>query len=362
MEKGGFILSYIEESDSIMRPMKGDTKIRLPITFNYNGGRSEYNKTRIMWVCILAVLGLIIGVGILTSSDGNFIINILLGFGFMFGVSVIIRFLIMKEHIVRNNMLSTIDEDYKIGTDSFWGDYAIDDEYPYYVHMRNGKTALFVRFEKDVILGRVSDSEYEHYEAIGDAYNLAGSYNIGVCHIDYMDVIGNDDRIDNCFRSLSEVSNPDMRDLLTDIYTNLQMMMNEMVTTFDVYVFTFKYSESSFWFSIQKVISCMLDANYSSFTILNADEIRGLSKSLFNLHDFSVVDACSNAFGTSKKASVVPIKVIKSDGTEVKLNKTLEEKKLADEENKNKKNNKGRKGRISKSKDINDEEINIFED
>lgn len=347
-------MAYSDEMSSIMRPTKKSRTISIPITFDYSGGRREYSRSRLIWAAVLSVVAIIVGVGTIFSSEGNFFLNILLGTVIMFGISVIVRFAVLKEHSVRNEMISMIDNDYKVGTDGFWGAYAVDSEYPYYVHLRNGKTALFVRFEKDVIIGRVSENEYKHYEAIGDAYNLAGSFNIGMCHIDYMDAIGNDDRLDKCFASLSDVSNVDMRDLLTDIYTNLQSAMDEMVTTYDVYVYTFKYSETTFWYNLQQVLACMMDANYASYSILNADEDRDLVKSLFNLHEFSVMDACSTTFGLYKKAGVIPISVEGVDGSYVKLNKTLEEKRLE-----NAQSNKGKKANNTK---VVDEVIDIFED
>ena len=358
-------MAYIGESDNIMKPKKGDSTINLPVTFDYSGGRKDSNKSKLIWVCVLAVIGVIIGVGIITSDEGYFLVNIIFGLSVMFGISLIIRFPIMKEHKIRESMVKMIDKDYKKDYKDLWGIYSIDDVYPYYCHLRNGKTALFVQFEKDVILGKLADSEYEHYEAIGDAYNLAGSMKIGMCHVDYMDSIGTDERLEACFNELPNIKNPDIRDIMTDIYSNLQNKMNENVSTFDVYVFTFKTSEITFWYNIQQVISCMLDANYLSFKILDKSDLRDLAKTLFNLHDFSVVEASSESFGNAQKAGVIPIKVTKSDGSEVKINKTRDEKmkerKLKEKESELKKEeDKRRKKRKGKSRNSSDEEIDIF--
>lgn len=320
-------MAYIGESDNIMKPKKGDSVINLPITFDYSGGRKDTYKSSLLWSGIMVVLGLIVGIGVITSEDGFFLMNIILGLGIMYCFLLFIRFVILKENKVRDRMVKLVDDDFKKNSHDFWGIYSIDEAYPYYAHLRNGKTALFVQFDKDVILGKVADSEYNHYEAIGDAYNLAGSMQIGMCHIDYMDSIGSDDRLVECFKDLSSVENPDIRDILTDVYSNLQDMMNQSVATFDVYVFTFKSSEVTFWYNIQQVIACMLEANYVSFKILDKSDLRDLSKSLFNIHDFSVVEASSLAFEKKKYAGVIPISVTKYDGTEVILNKTLEEQK-----------------------------------
>ena len=344
----------------MMKPRKGSNVIYPPITFDYTSGRRNSRKNKIVASCIVGVIGLIFGLGLLSSKEGNFLTNTLTGFLALFATTVIIRFPILGEHKIRNSMLEAKERDYKKTFRDVWGIFAIDDVYPYYVHFRNGRTGIFVRFDKDVILGKVSDSKYEHFEAISDAYNLVASLGIGMCQIDYMDVIGNDPRLDSCFQSLTEIKNPDMRDLMTDIYSNLQDNMNEKVTTFDVYVFTFKSSESSFWYQIQKVFSCMLDANYASYKLLNAEDLRGLSISLNNLLDFSVVDAMSQAFDLDSNSYVIPIKS-RTNGVEKVLNKTVAEKK---EEAKLKaKEQELRKGTSKKKKKgvSQDDEIDIFE-
>lgn len=358
-------MAYVGDSDNVMRPRKGDSSINLPVTFDYSGGRKETSKSKMLWVGIIGVLGLIMGIGTIFSSEGFWLVNILFGCAIIVGVVVMIRFLILKEHKVRERVVKMQEEDYIKDYRDLWGIYDMEDIYPYYAHMRNGKTAIYVQFEKDVILGKVEDSEYEHYEAIGDAYNLAGSMKIGMCHIDYMDKVGNDDRLAECFKELPNVANPDIRDILSDMYTNLQDMMDESVTTFDVYVFHFKGSETLFWYNIQQVISCMLKANYVSYKILNPGDVRELTKSLYNIHDFSVMEASSNAFESKKYSGVVPISIITYDGVEAIINKTSEEKKeerkVKERELKLKKEEgKRRKQKKKNQENTSEEEIDIF--
>lgn len=358
-------MAYVGESENIMKPRKGDSVINLPVTFDYSGGRKDSIKSKLLWVCVISVIGVIIGLGIIFSDKGFFLLNLIFGLVVMYGIFLIIRFPILKEHKIRERMIKLKDSDYVSSYGDLWGIPSIDDFYPYYCHFRNGKTGLFIEFEKDVILGKVSDSEFEHYEAIADAYNLAGSMQISMCHIDYMDNIGADERLVECFNELPSVENPDIRDLLTDVYTNLQEEMNTNVSTFDVYVFTFKNSESTFWYNLQQIISCMLEANYVSFKILNESDLRELSKSLFNLHDFSVVEASASAFENKKYAGVIPISITSSDGVEVIINKTTEEKK---EERKakerermlKKEEDRRRRKKKKKSKNTSEEEIDIF--
>ena len=61
---------------------------------------------------------------------------------------------------------------------------------------------------------------YDHYEAIGDAYNLDHSLNMDMVHIDYMDNVGNDSRMQKLYDDLNYVENQDMHEMLIDIYSN----------------------------------------------------------------------------------------------------------------------------------------------
>lgn len=353
-------MGYVGESNS-MRPVKGDTSITLPVTFDYNGGGSEYSKTRKLWAIIVSVIGILASLIMLFGGKNIFIVKLFFSLVILFVFSIIVRFVILKEAKIRNRMSRITSEDYKREYRDFWGSYSIEEDYPYYVHLKGGREVLFVLYEKDVIIGKEKDAEFNHYEAIGDALNLLGSMGITFYHIDYMDTVGSDDRLDNCFEKLSSVVNPDIRALLTDVYTNLQSTMEENVTTYDVYAYTFKGSESSFWYNIQKVISCMLDANYSSFKILNTNYHRLLVQSLLNLLDFSVNTAEVESF--SKTKGIIPISVVTYNGEETIFNKTSEEKKQ-DLKNKSKeqelKKLEQKRRKKKKVESVSDNDIDLF--
>lgn len=322
-------MAYIGD-EYTMRPQKNCDTIDLPVTFDYKGGRADSDKSRYLWSAIVGVVGVIISIGTLIG-EGIFIINLFLSILILFIVTVIIRFAILKEHKKRNELLSLEDNDYKISYADVWGIYSIDTQYPYYVHLRNGKKALYVQFEKDVVLGKLEDYEYEHYESIGEAYKIAGSFDIGMCHIDCMDDIGGDSRLDECFKNLASVDNPEVKDALTEMFTNLKYGMEETVYTYDVYVFTFSGSDSSFWYNISKVIDCMLGANYVSFKILKSSDLRALTENLFNLHEFSITEASSSVYENKTMRGITPISITYNGNVSI-LNKTLEEKKKAREE------------------------------
>lgn len=347
-----------------MRPVKGKTDLILPITFDYSGGRKDSQKTAKIWAIIICIVGVIVGVGTMFSKKGNFFMNLLLGVGILYLVAFIVRFFILHEGKIRSQEIEIQDSDFKRDYKDFWGIYAIDSSYPHFCRFRNGRSGVFVRLNRDVILGKYSDAEFEHDEAIGDAYNLCGSSDLTMCHIDYMDNIGTDERLEESFINLSKVENPDIKDLLTDVFSYQQSQMLERVTTFDTYLFSWVGSDINAWSSIQRVLSCFMQANYRSYHILNEDDLRELVIAIENLEEFSTVEAMLGAFSTEVNRGIKPIKLINVDGTETILGKTREQ--IAEEQALKEKQQELKKQEVqrrkhNKKKTVNeDEEIDIF--
>jgi hypothetical protein len=314
------------EDTSGMRPKLGDANITLPITFDYSGGRKDKQKSIKLWSIILGIVGFIVTLGIF-FGDKEFYIKIPLGLASIFVFSFVIRFLLLKEKEKKEEYKGIIANDYKMDYKEFWGIYNVEDMHPYICRFRNGKSGLYIRLNKDVILGKYADSEYEHYEAIADAYNLAGADKVQMVHIDYMDNVGSDERLEESFIALEDVKNPDLKELLTDIYSFQQSNMLHRVTTFDIYVFMWTGNDISAWNTISRILNCFLEANYRSYQILNERDLRELTKIIFNLNDFSVADASAHAFeGADSSKNIVPISIENADGSIEIINKTSEEK------------------------------------
>ena len=314
-----------EQNPGGMRPSMGDAYITLPITFDYHGGRKDSQRSKRMWAGIVSVIGIIVVIGILFSKEESFFINLLLAAGIALVLFFGVRYLLLGEKKVRANYKSMMENDLQLDDSVIWGIYNVESSYPYICRFRNGKSGLFIGLNKDVILGKYDESEFEHYEAIGDAYNLAGASRVQIIHIDYMDNVGTDERLEESFISLGEVSNPDLKNLLTEVFSYQQEQMMQNVTTFDVYAFLWTGSDISAWNTIQRILACFLDANYRSYHVLNALDLRELTKVVMNLEEFSVVKASSGAFETSVSSGITPILLVDADGNETKLGKTKEE-------------------------------------
>lgn len=360
-------MAYIGEEQDVMRPEKGDSFITLPITFDYSGGRRDFNKKKAIYSVGTGVLGIVLFFYFLMNNEINLILRLVLAVASIIIASLVIRFVFLKEKVIREQYEKLEATDFQVPFKEVWGIFEIDNEYPYFVRYRNGRTGVFIGLNKDVVLGKYSDSEFEHYEAIGDAYNVAGANNISMGHIDYMDLVGSDDRLQESFAGLSDVENADIKNILMDVYGHIQTRMDEKVTTQDVYVFTFVGNEITAWNSILRVISCMMDANFVSYHVLDSNDIRELFKTIFNVHDFSVNKAMLSTFDDElSNVGIIPIQVTHRDGTVEKFNLTSEEKKEKADRDKLKKKLKEdekkrrkKKSRNKKDDDL-DKEVDIF--
>lgn len=312
---------------SSMRPIKGQSTLYLPITFDYSGGRRDSISSARIWAIVISIVGIIMGIGTIFNKNRFFITNIILGVLIIYITFLIVRFPILKEGKFRREFITVDMNKMKYSVKNIWGIYNIGKLYPYICRFRNGKSGVFIRLNKDVVLGKYSNAEYEHYEAIADAYNIAGSSKIQMCHIDYMSDIGKDERLDGSFTSLKDVDNEDVKDLLTDIFSYQKEQMQERVTTYDVYLFLWRGSDIGAWNTIQNILSCFMQANFRSYQLLNENELRDLAKDLFRLKEFSVMMAMLNAFDSDIVTSIVPIKLEKSDGSTVILGKTIKQQK-----------------------------------
>jgi hypothetical protein len=128
------------------------------------------------------------------------------------------------------------------------------------------------------------------------------------------------------YTELNNCNNQELKDLMLQMYSNLQEEMALNYACYDLYVFYTKGKEAQLWYNTQLILGCLLDGNYLSYKVLNLEGMRESCLATLNLDEFSAIEACANAFTISTYRVIVPIKVITADGEETKLNMTQEEK------------------------------------
>lgn len=304
-----------------MRPQPNESSIKLPVTFDYRGGRGDNRKSNIITSLVLLAIAIVLTIFI-SRGEASLIAKIGIIGGAWLVVTLFVRFKILHEQVYSDAYETLKEVDNIPGTDSFWNIYEIDSEYPYICHFKNGISGIFIRLEKDVVVGKEDNILFKHYEAISEAYNLAGNSNINMCHIDYMDNVGNDSRLGLLYEGLNYCDNPDMKEAMLSMYSNLQEEMSLNYASFDVYLFTCRNKVDQLWYNVKMIVDRLLEGNYLSYRALDIDGVRTTCMAVFNLNEFSAIEACENIFNTSRYRGIVPISVEHADGSVDVLGKT----------------------------------------
>ena len=349
-----------------MIPEEDSYVVTIPITFDVNSKPQGLTNDKF----ILSAVFFAVWIALVIISffvDTEIISKILFDIGSFFVMMFIVRFLLLREGYFKSRRNDLVEKDYQYPYSQFWNIYEVDNAWPHICRFTNGLKAVFVRFDKDVIVGRESNNEYLHYEAISEAYMQMHKRGIECVHIDYMDTVGKDDRVNCLFKMANETENEELSDVLTRLFDNVSVMMQHSYASYDVYCFYYNGKEDLFLDELDVVLNEFMQANYISRTFLDKEEINELVKSIFNLRRFSVNYACDKLF-TDLGGSHYLTAIWVERGNERKiLNKTREEKAAEQEvrmEEKNLRKNKRKKTSYEKKleKMRANEEIDIFGD
>lgn len=318
-----------------MTPQPGDYSINIPITFDYKGGRGQGKKGRVIFSLLIIGVVILICAAIIANINLAIYIRVLAPFLVAYIGLFILRFFVFHELWFSDIYETLKATDFELKLENIWQIFDIDLDYPYTVYFKNGYKGIFVRMEKDAITGKPEQNMYDHYEAIGDAYNIAHSLNMNIVHIDYMDNVGNDSRMRQLDDDLAFIENPDMQEMMIDIYSNLKEEMSRNYACFDIYLFLTRDNLNNFVYNMQAVCNRMLGGNFITYKVMDRFELAKMSVSLFNLHDFSIIEACENVLqGGESGEGIIPISLRHGDGTIEEFNKTMQEKKVIAEVNK----------------------------
>lgn len=305
-----------------IRPRVGDKFVPIPLTLEVprvNGAQRYRNRVLFS-----------IGLGVVAFL----FVTPLVFFGFqvawywkpiwyvviMYCIGLALRYFALEERDYRKDFSRQYRTDYEMPTNNLWGIYHIEPAYPHICHYRTGRIGIFVAFDKDVKIGRDTDDDrFAHFQAIADAYQEAGQRGAMITHIDYMGVIGVDDRFEGLYADLADVDNTDVRDLLTAEYAYLEERLEESTTPLDVYCISLRGTFEDLWDAFSAFSQNMLNANYLSYSILDAEGIRRVTLDVFNLEEFSAVDASLKSITESYAHHLKPLGLIHPDGTRTSL-------------------------------------------
>ena len=307
-----------------MIPERGDTEVAIPVTFDIQGHRDNLSIRKMLLGLFFIFLALVAMILLFIFAADEF--KPQLPLIIFFGTFYFVRIFFLKEWQYKKKQRDLREREYKFNTKVFWGIYSINEYYPFICSMASGYKAIFVAFDKDVIIGRDEDADYDHYEAIANAYATMFKKNMWCIHIDYADTVGKDDRLDSLFKNLTETENKDLRNETIRLYDYVQTYMYRSYADYDVYAFFYDGRDEAFWDDLQPVINALSEANYVRNRILSREEIGELCMSLMNLNEFSTTRATEQVFLSNVRGGN-SIKVIwtEKDGERKIVNRRREE-------------------------------------
>ena len=347
-----------------MRPEREAYTIQIPLTFDGGQTKPGVSKERFLLAVALIFGWLAITVVSIIFAEGFSKIGIPIGI--LVVLLPFIRIFVIREGYFKKKRDRIIEKDFTYPHSAFWDIYEISPKFPYVCRYQSGLKGIYVRFDKDVIVGKEEDNLYYHFEAISEAYLQMSKRGIDAIHIDYMDSVGKDNRMSSLFDIAREAENSDLRDLLTHVFDNVEYTMKKSYATYDVYAFFTTEKEELFWAELEIVLEYFLKANYLRYTVLDRDDMGELVKSIMNVDNFSVNRTSESLFLESGISTFLKPIWIERNGERKILNKTKEE--IEEERNvatveKEFKRNIRKKKKKSKyiQKAIDNEEIDLFE-
>ena len=312
-----------------MIPEKRSPIVEIPVTFDSTSKPQGISNNQFylallvfgIWI-FLAIVSLFVEITIIEKIlfiIGSFIVALFFN-----------RYVLLREYYFKKKRNDLVEKEYQYPYSVFWNIYEVTNSYPTICRYANGLKAIFVVFDKDVIVGKENDSEYNHYEAIAEAYLQMHKRGIECIHIDYMDTVGKDDRVKSLFSMANETENEDLKEVLLRVFDNVEYIMQHSYASYDVYAFFYNGKDELFMDELEVVLDAFLEANYIRYRILDKFAIGELVKSVFNISEFSVRDTSERLFsdlGGTHYLTPIWVERETSNGVErVTLNKTSAQK------------------------------------
>lgn len=307
-----------------MQPQRGSNIFQVPLTFDYRGGSSSSTKHKILWSLLVLLVDVFLSVVLFLS---NTVLSALIwSLVVLFLSTYVLRFVIFRENYFRGKRKELLENNYLFDNTSFWNIYEISSREPHIVKFGTGMRGVFIAFDKDVIVGKDPDNSFDHMESLAEAYKNMQRKGIDCIHIDYMDVVGKDDRMTSLFDLASGVDNEELKMVVTMMYDYTVKSMNLVYASYDVYCFYSYSREDIFWSELQQVIQFFLQANYIRARMLNREAISALTETLLNLDDFSVNNANnSRLMQINNDSNFIRQIWVEKNGVREVLSKTMEE-------------------------------------
>lgn len=271
---------------SVLRPSADSRKVRLPATLDITRRQFGLTSGRIVIAAVILVVWLLLSI-LICFTNWEVIGKILFIVISFIAVELLIRFCVLQEsHFMQVHRMFR-ENGNTLAYSYFWSIYDITKNYIPICRFRGGLNAVFVRFERGVVVGRPDKAEYLSYEAIASAYRQCHRRGLSFMHIDYMDVVGKDTRIDTLLAGAGQTENPELRNLLLRVFDGVKAGMQRSYASYDVYVFYYRGKDEVFLDNFEGILDLFLEANYCGYTMLGSEGLSDLFRVLTSASDFS---------------------------------------------------------------------------
>lgn len=315
----------MDNSTDDIQPRMGDDTVYIPMSFEPREDSSKTLAQRLLVPVCSIIIAIFVITLTLLSKDMDMSVKIV---RILFSVIIVGVILHIKEKQYRLSLKSLEENNYKLDIESFWGLYDSEKTPPYIRYFKNGEIGVFVKFEKGIIIGDVDKLEFAHFEAISNAYNIYAKTNLVMTHIDIMDNIGEDNRMNALYDVVRSAKSEALKALYTAIYENAREVSERTYASHDYYAIRGRLSRQDFLRDIDRILTAFMEGNYVSYKMLNDTDLRKLTESLLNIREFSVLDAYSNCKGTYSNTYITPIRSVRQNNEIIVLNKTDKEKEI----------------------------------
>lgn len=337
-------------------PEVGDKFVNIPITIDSKPGRGGRFRGQMIASGVSLVIYIFLLIVTLKNGEIGILDKVLRFLLYTVVISFFVRFVVMRENKLYKQYKKLESTDFQFNISNLWGIYGQSEVYPSIFYATGGKLISIVKMQKDVTIGKKEQDRFNHFEAIGDALNYAANSGMRVMHVDYMDSVGNDNRLDLWYNDVVETKNQDFKEFYSLMYNHLVESVRSHMSFEDVYVLCSQDTESLFAFKVEQFALELKNGNYTSFRYLDREEVQDFVCSVYNLHEFSFLEAAQGVFNREELGNITPIEVV-HDGVLEKLGLTFEERReKAAEAEKQKKMGKKSKRQVSKK----EEDLDIF--
>lgn len=236
---------------------------------------------------------------------------------------------VKRDFKVREELKSKTDESM---FSYFFGIFDIDSVYPHISYMLDGSFGVFIRCVRKTQVGNVQEKAFQHGEGLGAFYNQCAVLGIKPELIDIQASNSYDERFDDLYNHLNEVSSPIMQKILSSMYHHWEDNSSSSKLTYEYFLLRGTGDPDLFWDNVLSLNSTLLTASYKRIQVLNEEQIGRLVGDLYGIVDFPIRAAMNQAVQKSTPSSLRLLWVGDAQGRKKQVSKSVTEGKLRREE------------------------------